>query len=141
MIQRVQTLYLLLAAIAGAATWAVPFGKTISMANVLTAYLANDNFLLAALMIVAVVFALVAIFLFKKRKLQFRLSVLGLLFSIASIALEYYIIGSKQGVANIQRSYYWLGIAFPILMVIFFFLAARGIRKDEKLIKSLDRLR
>jgi hypothetical protein len=40
----------------------------------------------------------------------------------------------------LKTSYYW-GALLPIAMIIFFILAVVNIRKDEKLIKSLDRFR
>jgi hypothetical protein len=46
----------------------------------------------------------------------------------------------EKGVSFTQN-YWMIGAILPILMVILLFLAYRGIRKDEKLIKSLDRLR
>jgi hypothetical protein len=47
---------------------------------------------------------------------------------------------STGGVAIVSASY--LPAAFlPVVVIILLFLAVRGIYKDEKLIKSLDRLR
>jgi hypothetical protein len=40
-----------------------------------------------------------------------------------------------------MESSWKIGAIMPILMVILFFLAYQGIRNDEKLIKSVDRLR
>ena len=36
---------------------------------------------------------------------------------------------------------YWIGSVLPIISLVFLIMAIRGIRKDEKLVKSLDRLR
>ena len=89
--------------------------------------------------------SLVCIFLFKNRKLQYRLAVLDLLLSIGWIVLQYFLIDGKE-TTFIQKdmlvSATYLPAAFiPIPVIILLFLAARGVRKDEKLIKSLDRLR
>ena len=45
------------------------------------------------------------------------------------------------GGATNLRANYLLPAFLPVVMVVCLFLAARGIYKDEKLIKSLDRLR
>jgi peptidoglycan/LPS O-acetylase OafA/YrhL len=90
--------------------------------------------------------ALFCIFLFKNRKLQFRLTILNIFLSLAAIALQYF---EVQDAANkiqsagqqISSASYLPGAFLPVLIFIFLILAARGIYKDEKLIKSLDRLR
>lgn len=142
MIQRIQTIYLLLAAGCGVLSWVIPFGKIEWLNQPTTAYVANDSFWLTLLMIVSILLALIAIFLFKNRKLQFRLCIFGILAGLAALVLEYQIVHTHQSQpALIQRAYYWIGLALPVLIMLFFLLAARGIRKDEKLVRSLDRLR
>ncbi|MCL6524393.1 MAG: DUF4293 domain-containing protein [Thermoflavifilum sp.] len=142
MIQRIQTLYLLLAACCGVLTWIIPFGKVEWLQQPLTTYVANDSFWLTLLMILAILLAIIAIFLFKNRPLQFRLTIFGLLASLAALILEYRMIHlHQQETTLVQRAYYWIGIALPVMMMLFFLLAARSIRKDEKLVRSVDRLR
>ncbi|MBX5438381.1 MAG: DUF4293 family protein [Thermoflavifilum sp.] len=142
MIQRIQTVYLFLAALCGVLSWIIPFGKATWINQPAMAYVANDSFFLTLLMILAILLAIIAIFLFKNRRLQLRLSLLGLVVSAAALVLEYRTIhGYQQQVTLVQRAYYWIGIALPVLMMLFFILAARGIRRDEKLVRSLDRLR
>jgi len=50
---------------------------------------------------------------------------------------------AKQVLGNItlQTENYGLGVILPSLSVLFVILALRGIRSDEKLIKSAERLR
>ena len=83
----------------------------------------------------------ICIFLYKNRKLQFRLSVLGAVFSFAFLFLEYLKVEEFKQENSVVSGSYQLGALLPILMVVFFVLAARGIYKDEKLVRSLDRLR
>jgi hypothetical protein len=65
----------------------------------------------------------------------------GVILSVVLIGLEVmHIEKFKTTNALVKGSYYWGGL-FPIAMTIFFFLASRGIYKDERLVKSLDRLR
>jgi hypothetical protein len=84
---------------------------------------------------------LICLFLFKNRKLQFKLSVFGLIFSIGFLFLEYFMTEEFKKENGILTGSYELGALLPVLMIVFFFLAARGIYRDEKLVKSMDRLR
>ena len=141
MIQRVQSLWLLIVAIAAFATYTL---------NLYTGTLANgterslllaDRFLLVICTILLGVLATICIFLYKNRKLQFRLSVLGAIFSLAFLFLEYLQVEAFKKENSIVSGSYQLGALLPIIMVVFFILAARGIYRDEKLVRSLDRLR
>ena len=141
MIQRIQSVWLLLAAVCGIALTQVPlFIGTLSN-NLVKHVLATESLLLFAVSICLAGLALFCIFLYKKRTLQFKLSVLGIILSILLIGLEvWHVENFKASNALVKGSYYWGGL-FPIAMVIFFILATRGIYKDERLVKSLDRLR
>jgi hypothetical protein len=78
---------------------------------------------------------IVDIFLFKNRKLQLRLAILALIISIADIV---YYFSKIKAFANGELS---LASLFYFVVPIILFLAARGIWRDQKLIRSLDRLR
>lgn len=146
MIQRIQSLYLLLAAAAGIGTWFMNIWKATLNDGVTTYFNAQSNFLVFVVLMLIVGLALFCIFLFKNRKLQFRLTILNVVLSVAAIALQYF---KVQDTANgfqaigktITSASYLPGAFLPILIFIFLILAAKGIYKDEKLIKSLDRLR
>lgn len=141
MIQRVQTIWLLLAAVAGYIMTRVPLYQGILAGQALKKYFITENFLLFGVAIVAILSALVAVFLFKNRPAQIRLTILGILASVALIALEIWQ-ADKFTISNgiLKLSYLW-GALLPVAMIIFFILAAINIRKDTKLVKSLDRLR
>jgi hypothetical protein len=100
-----------------------------------------DRLLLAIFIVLIGSLAIICIFLFKKRKLQFRLSVLGVIFSLAFLFVEYLMVEDFKKTNNILSGSYQPGALLPVIMIIFFILAARGIYKDEKLVKSVDRLR
>lgn len=141
MIQRVQTIWLLLAAIAGFFTTQIPLYYGVMAGDITKKYLATESLLLFALSIIASLIAVVAIFLFKNRANQIKFTALGIIVSIALIALEVWQIGSfKQLAGMLKGTYYW-GALLPIAMLIFFLLASSNIRKDIRLIKSLDRFR
>ncbi|GAA3949051.1 DUF4293 family protein [Chitinophaga oryziterrae] len=146
MIQRIQTLYLLLAAAAGAATWFFDIWKATLSDNVVSYFNVQSSYLVFVLYMVIVMLALICIFLFKKRKIQFRLTVLNIFLSIAAIVLQYFKVMDfanvlQTGGKTITSSSYLPAAFLPVLILVFLFLAARGIYKDERLIKSLDRLR
>src|SRR5918993_2035443 len=89
MIQRIQSIWLLIVAIAAFATYTLTLytGKMADGSS--RPFLLADNFLLTIMIILLGVLAIVCIFLFKQRKLQFRLSVLGIILSIVFLFAEY----------------------------------------------------
>lgn len=146
MIQRIQSLYLLLAAAAGAAALSFDLWRATLSNGVKQPVNASSNYLLFVLYIIIILLALVTIFLFKKRKLQFRLTIFNILFGFGALAYQYYVVQQTANKLNsggiiITSASYQLASFLPIVIIILLFLAARGIYKDEKLIKSLDRLR
>ena len=141
MIQRIQSLWFLLASVAGFLTYQLPLWEGRLMENGVKKFNATDNLLFFALTIAISILALATIFLFKNRQLQKKLSVIAILVSLGLIALEFYFVNDFKTTLNLSESTWKPGALMPILIAIFFFLALQGIRKDEKLIKSLDRLR
>jgi DMSO/TMAO reductase YedYZ heme-binding membrane subunit len=146
MIQRIQTLWLALAGVAGFMTYKLPLWKGVQANGTAQEFLGPQSLTLFALIVIAGLLAFAAIFLFKNRKLQKQLTLLAFLLAIIIVPLEYFMVESfksaqqEKGV-SFSQNYWMIGAILPILMVILLFLAYRGIRKDEKLIKSLDRLR
>lgn len=66
---------------------------------------------------------------------------MGMVVSIGLITLEFVLVSQHKNTLNLVESVWKPGALMPIFITIFFFLAFQGIRKDEKLVKSLDRLR
>lgn len=149
MIQRIQTVYLLLASLLGA--FLVFFNPHLWRARLINntyRYFPDQSdyqYFYFILTMIITLLAFICIFLFKKRKLQFRLTLLNFFFSIGLVVLQYFLIEEmKDGLTMDQmlNSSTYLPAAFlSIPIIILLFLAARGIRKDEKLLRSLDRLR
>jgi hypothetical protein len=141
MIQRLQSLWLLIVALAAFATYTLTLyvGKLAGGAE--KVFELADDFLLVIIIIMLGILAIINLFLFRNRKLQFKLSILGLIFSIGFVFLEYVRVENFKRDQMIQSGSYQIGALLPLVMVVFFFLAARGIYKDEKLVKSMDRLR
>jgi hypothetical protein len=138
MIQRIQSIWLLLAAAAAFLTLRFSFYSGILINDTgreITPLTAQSNVLLTILTAGVGLASLIAIFLYKNRKLQLRLVLIALLVSLANIAL-YFMEIRKYAEGNVT-----LAAAFAFAVPVFLALAWRGIRKDEKLVKSLDRLR
>ena len=136
MIQRIQSLWLLLAAACAFASYKFPFYSGTN-AKGLSPYELNatESFLLLITTIAVGGLALINIFLFKKRTLQLRLCVLGILLEAILIFLYY------REVQTFSKGTLSFTAILHSIIVLAFFLAARAINKDEKMVKDSDRLR
>lgn len=139
MIQRIQTVWLFLAALFAALTFKFPFyaGNIINKENVqqYEKLLASSNFLTLVFTAGLAAGTIIIIFLNKNRKQQMWLTVAAAGLSIINIIL--YFTELKKFVSGNMSLTAVLAFAIPV----FLFSAINGIWKDEKLVKSLDRLR
>jgi hypothetical protein len=140
MIQRQQTLWLLLTIIAAILSFMFPFvvgGEIIGKSSVPVTLRvdAGSNFFLLVLTGASLILSSIIIFLFKNRKQQMQLCLLGILLSVLIIVL--YILQINKLIKPTLA----LSCIFPFAIVVGYFMAFRNIRKDEKLIKTLDKLR
>lgn len=140
MIQRQQTLWLILATAAAVLTFKFPFatGQELIMntsMKQLVELTAGERSATLILTPVSAIISTICIFLFKTRKMQMRLCFLGLLVSLLILSL--YIINTKKLIAATPA----IWAILPVLVTTCYFMAFRNIRKDEKLVKSLDKLR
>lgn len=145
MIQRVQSIWLLLAALCAAALFMVDIFRADAAVPGMAAYhiRVNDHFpsMLIALVLVALPF--IAIFMFKNRKQQRLMAVLTIVLTIAFLALSLMRVTNLEAktIPAITGGTYWIGAVLPVVSLIFLILAIRGINKDEKLVRAADRLR
>lgn len=136
MIQRIQTVWMLLAATMVFLTLKFSFyNGTLITNNAYHEVVANDSILLLILTSALGTGILINIFLFKNRTVQGRIILLAIIMECVVIFL--YV---KQ-ISNFSTGSFTLWSAFHILIIIFLFFAARGIYKDAKLIRDSDRLR
>ena len=138
MIQRIQTLWLLLAAVFDAVTFRFPFYNGDWLKDSIPTPIdldADTTTLIAIITVLTGALAFAAIFLFGNRKLQLKLCIVGLLFSIG-LVVSYF-----MEMQNFSSGAIALSCVFHFAIAALYILAIRGIREDEKLIKSLDRLR
>lgn len=151
MIQRIQSIYLLLTALCMSLAIFLPFSSYVVGDNTLVFNsfgftLANKQIAfmpLYPILISSALFALVSIFLYKTRNRQLMINKINYLLILLVIVLMFIDFGSLDSALgeNQTKVSYGIGMFLPVAALVFNFLANRGIKNDEKLIKSLDRLR
>lgn len=84
---------------------------------------------------------LIAIFLFKDRKKQIAVAYISIIAILGHFFWLYKTTKSVIGDFQLQPENYGVGIFLPSITILFLIFAIKGIRKDEKLIRSTERLR
>ncbi|PPK85818.1 uncharacterized protein DUF4293 [Neolewinella xylanilytica] len=143
MIQRIQSIFLALAAICSFGLFGTDVAETAAPV-VSSEVFADAQFdvydspILIGGVIGAGIVLFLAIFLFRNRKLQMNLCYVGIFLTMA-----YAIYGALLWIQDTAAEEAGVepGVTLPILAVLFSVLASRYIRKDEKLVRSADRLR
>jgi hypothetical protein len=147
MIQRKQSIWLLLATIIITFAFILPYGinKVDSPTPLETLLSAKNNFILMILTILTAATSFFSIFLYKNRKLQMNITFIPILLAIGMIGFEIYNcymtqVGNKM-VVGLYGSNLIVGIFLPVAAIILVAMAYNGIKSDEKLIRDTDRLR
>lgn len=144
MIQRIQTLYLLIATLLSSALvfvlnlWVDETGVKFFAMDAFS----TDNTLLktmTVLFFVSAAWTLIAIFKFKNRKLQFVLGRLSILINFILLGILVYFTQNLSGEINVSEK--GIGLLIPVFTIVLVVLANKAIKKDEELVKSVDRLR
>lgn len=148
MIQRIQTVYLVVAVALLAVAMCLPVAalspvEDLSKEFVLMNWGSEANgvcrfiWVLMCLLLLSAVCMMWAIFLYKKRPLQMRISRLG-----GAILVVYYILLVAAIFSDTNYSYTLeVGSFLPVLSVALAWMAAHSIKKDEMLVRAADRLR
>lgn len=136
MIQRIQTVYLFLASIAAIAFLFIPFG-TIAYQGKDMLLKGNMNPIFDVIVGIIITIAIIAIFLYKNRKNQSLLVLINIILSILFIGFEVFGAYTHQK----DNFHFSIGFILPVFVLIFNVLAYTAIKSDEKLVKSMDRLR
>ncbi len=154
MIQRLQTVFLALAAIVTSLLFSRPMSfattdQVLPAGNVQHmladgVYNTQDHIVLLMLAILGILVPLITIFLYRNRPLQMKLSRLSI--ALAGLYIVLIIVFLQQN--NQELAFeseitieYGYGYIIPVLAILFLALAIRYIRKDERLVRSADRLR
>lgn len=152
MIQRIQTVYLLLSLILiGLMGW-LPFGEFL-ISDQIYSFSANGIISestgdilqngIALMFIIGLVsiIQIAVIFGYKKRVRQMRMATYNILLMLGIVGLCFYFLkASLNNFDNVPTSYN-ITLVFPFVAAIFNYLAIRSIGKDEALVKSIDRIR
>jgi hypothetical protein len=147
MIQRIQSLYLLLATAAYVCLFFFPFATFVSVdrtTELSILGLSENGFLLertvpllaGVLLLIILTFSI--IFLYKKRMLQSKFTAISLLLNVALIAGMFFYSDHFAGQSMVD---YTTGSYLVLVPLVFLWLANRAIRSDELRVRSSDRLR
>ena len=131
MIQRIQSIYLFVAAIS---MILISFKVPVYNLNE-TLFMAHDDTKMFVLTIVGAIFSLLGLFMFKNRKFQMKLIRLTVLIQMI-IGIRIFMLFNKFEVV-LNNSFLFL-MAFTLIALI---MAYRGVKKDDDLVRSVDRIR
>ncbi len=156
MIQRIQTLLLIIVFGAGLAAFFFPIANFFSSA-LYTIELGvfgvkeyadygidyPDTVLLAVVLGLITILVFITIFLYKRRMVQVRLIRFNMLLNIVYLGLVFFFyVPELEKLSQVSADYVnEPGIYLSIVSVVFLFLSSRFIMRDEKLVRSADRLR
>ena len=148
MIQRIQSIFLLLAAACAFGLFALPFAEVAEpTVNTVSPIFEDGVFDIKDQIGTMILFCLAgaltfgSIFLFNNRGLQMRLSRFAIIANIIGLVLAIVMFFNNKDLIGTQSPEDGLGIYLPILFIVFALLALRFIGKDDKLVNSMDRLR
>ncbi|MCF8274296.1 MAG: DUF4293 domain-containing protein [Flavobacteriaceae bacterium] len=136
MLQRIQTIYLIIAAgVSAGFIFLFPLWET---KEGVTVYAFNQIMYLC-LFLGSALLSVISIFMFKNRKLQFVLGRLNMILNFFLLGFFVYQSLNVSGETIVSEK--GIGMFLPIISIVFLALANKAIKKDEDLVKSVDRLR
>ncbi len=154
MIQRIQSVFLLIAALLSAGYFFFPFSvKVFGTEEGEAVYKLlihgihkpdgslEPNYVLLALCILLMVMLVLAIFMYKNRKLQIKICWMAVIPCLAIITADYFLSDSMGKETGIKNPVYMIASYIPIFQFILLRLAIKSIQRDEELIRSADRIR
>ena len=156
MLQRIQTLYLLIVVVAMSLTLFLPSMRAISPEGIDYAlstlrgfypveqggfHLSGVTMWLTITNIVILLIALFTIFMYKWRIIQIRFSIFNMVLLIGYYAIFFFTRNVILQQNTMDSTTFSWPIILPLISAILTYLALRAIGKDEALVRSLDRLR
>lgn len=155
MLQRIQTIWLFLATIALFSLLLFPYIQILNYKGSAMAIKASGVYenidgrivqtqpflLLTIATVILGIIPFIVIFFYRNRKKQITICYLTIL---AILGYSFWLVKAAKQAADgivLEADNYGIGLILPSLAILFIILAIRGIRNDEKLIKSADRLR
>lgn len=135
MIQRIQSVFLFLAAIVSGV-----FSNIFDLWKSGQVWMqANDYVLIYALFIASGILSLGNIFFFRNRKRQMLFNVINIFINLVLVGILVYRLFNLPGDGISSEK--GVGLILPVVSIMLLWLANRSIIKDEKLVKSVDRIR
>lgn len=142
MIQRIQSIYLAIVFTLSAILPLVFKLWDDSKKKVYALELFSDPSIIAKLVpvffLISALLAMFSIFKYKKRQLQFVLGRIIILINLFLLGTLIYLSLNIPGEASSEKG---IGMFIPVVAILFAVLANKAIKKDEDLVKSVDRLR
>lgn len=136
MLQRIQSIYLFICVLISGV---LPFFIKLWTAENKLPIFAIDYTIYIGLFLISAVLAVVSIFSFKKRQNQFVTNRLNMILNFIIIGLFVYHSLTLSGEAKVSEK--GIGMLLPIFSIVFLALANKAIKRDEDLVKSVDRIR
>jgi hypothetical protein len=137
MIQRIQTIYLILAFVV---TGILPFLFPLWTINDGKDYFFMQNQIYVILLGLSTSLSVLTIVSYKKRQNQFVMGRLNMILNLILLGLFVYRSLNISG-ETVLVSEKGIGMFLPIVAIVLLVLANKAIKKDEDLVKSVDRLR
>ena len=139
MLQRIQTVYLILAVIVtGVLPYFFPLWKENNGTEIVDFYFMKE-ISYVALFGLSTTLSIISIISFKKRQNQFVMGRLNIILNLILLGLFVYRSLMVSGETSVSEK--GIGMFLPIVAIVFLVLANKAIKKDENLVKSVDRLR
>ena len=144
MIQRIQSVYLFIAAVVSGVLlfvfnlWTLKSGEKVMVLDLIS----NESILLKTIPLAyfgSAILSLITIFLFKNRQLQFVFGRLNMLMNLYLLGVLIYVSQTVSGEMEVSEK--GIGMFLPTIAVLLLVMANKAIKKDEDLVKSVDRLR
>jgi hypothetical protein len=141
MIQRIQSLWLLLSATCAGITWLVPTFAGNAADGSIKVFSVRESVVLLFLIAFVALSSFVNIFFFHNRNRQKSIIVATSFATIGFIAAQFFIVKEFKSTFQIPQGNWEISAILPIFILLFQVFAFIGIRKDEKLLSSADRMR
>ena len=136
MLQRIQTIYLIISA---ALVGAIYIWFPIIVSEEGTVMVRNDEPIIVGLIFGSILLTFISISSYKKRKSQFVMNRLNIILNFFLLGVFVYRTLTLSGETLVSEK--GIGVFLPIISIVFLVMANKAIKKDEDLVKSVDRLR
>ena len=152
MIQRIQSVYLLVVTCLLGIVLCMPIGRFVAGDGVRTAMLEplgitlfNGDYLytwgMFVILLLSAIISFCSIFLFRNRPMQMRMVVFNILLLIGFYIVYTLFVIVLKGHLGAQSFQIEWALCLPVIAIILDYLAFRAIRRDELLVKAADRIR